>query len=238
MNPGILLELQASSIGATGCLATHSATSGSFWSWVTLLLLGALHGINPGMGWLFAVALGMQHKSSRAVLWALFPLTLGHGMAIGLIIGLASLAGAMLPLFWIQLSVALFLVAMGVYRIFRHCRFRWAAMRVGTLRLTLWSFMMASAHGAGLMVLPIFLGMTASAHDFHDHAGTLNTSFGPTYGLLVTLVHGVGYLVSTALVAWVVFEKLGLKLLRTAWFNLDVMWAFALIGTGLIAIIL
>lgn len=238
MNPGVFLSWGVSHFVLAASQAVHETADVAFWSWVILLGLGAFHGINPGMGWLFAVALGLQHKTSRAVWWALLPLTLGHGLAIGGIIGLAGLAEVILPLHWIQLPVAVILIAMGLYRILHHCRFRWAAMRVGMVRLTTWSFLMASAHGAGLMVLPIFLGMTASAHSFHHNAGILGNSSGPVNGLLVTLVHGVGYLVTTALVAWIVYEKLGLRLLRKAWFNLDLVWAIALIGTGLLAIVL
>jgi hypothetical protein len=235
MNPDLFFPWEIAPVVLAASQTPQVTTFVTLWSWVILLGLGAFHGINPGMGWLFAVALGMQHKTSRAIWWALLPLTLGHGLAIGGIIGVASLAGVILPYHWIQLPVAMFLVAMGLYRIFHHCRFRWAAMRVGMVRLTIWSFLMASAHGAGLMVLPIFLGMTASAHNFHRHAGILETSSGPVNGLLVTLVHGAGYLVTTGLVAWIVYEKLGLRLLRKAWFNLDLIWAGALMGTGLLA---
>ena len=221
--------------------AAQAAVPGSFaahWSWIALVLLGAFHGVNPGMGWLFAVALGMQHNSGRAVWSALLPLAVGHGLAIGGVLFLASLAGVVLPLRWIQLPVALLLVGMGIYRIFRHCHLRWAAMRVGMIGLTTWSFLMASAHGAGLMVLPIFLSMPAGGHASHAHMQMLGRSPDLFTGVLATLAHGAGYLVTTTLVAWIVFEKLGVKILRKAWFNLDLIWAAALIGTGLLAIAL
>jgi hypothetical protein len=136
----------------------------ALWSWVTLFLLGAFHGTNPGMGWLFAVALGMQEGSRRAVWRALLPLGLGHALAIAAVILLAVLLGVMVPLPALRVPVALTLMGTGVYRLARHCQPRWGGMRVGMVGLTAWSFLMASAHGAGLMVLPVFLDMTARTH--------------------------------------------------------------------------
>jgi hypothetical protein len=137
----------------------------SFVPWVALLLLGAWHGINPGMGWLFAVALGLQEQSRRAVWRALAPLALGHGAAIAaaLVLGLA--AGLAVPLGHLKLVVAGMLLAFGVFRLVRARHPRWAhwgGMRVGARDLSVWSFLMASAHGAGLMVLPFVLGVTLS----------------------------------------------------------------------------
>lgn len=209
------------------------------WSWTALLLLGAFHGINPGMGWLFAVALGMQERSRAAVWRAILPLGLGHGLAIGAAILFAALAGAVVPAGSLRWPVALILIAMGAYRLVRHRHPRWRGMRVGMAGLTAWSFLMASAHGAGLMVLPIFLGMTASADGPSCHAAQAAGGFqGPMTALLATLVHGAGYLLATAVAAWAVYEKLGLGLLRKAWINLDLIWAGALVLTGGLALVL
>ena len=207
------------------------------WSWLTLFLLGAYHGINPGMGWLFAVALGMQEKRSRAVLRSLAPITLGHALAIGVVIGLAGLAGIVVPLNYLKIAVAAGLVALGTYRMVRSRHFHWGGMQVGFGELTLWSFLMASAHGAGFMVLPVVMGMPASSvaagHQVHMHGAGLQD---PLTGLLATLVHTLGYLTFTALIALVVYHKFGLALLRRAWVNLDLVWAAALIVTGLVAL--
>jgi hypothetical protein len=211
---------------------------GAFWSWVTLFLLGAFHGINPGMGWLFAVALGMQEGSRRAVWRALLPLGLGHALAIAAVILLAVLLGVMVPLPALRVPVALALIGMGAYRQVRHCHPRWGGMRVGLAGLTAWSFLMASAHGAGLMVLPVFLDMTARTHAASCHAARAHAVGGPMEGLLATLVHGAGYLLVTALAAGVVFEKFGLGLLRKAWFNLDLLWAIALVVTGMLTLLI
>src|SRR5215831_3937949 len=128
----------------------------------TILLLGAFHGINPGMGWLFAVALGMQERELGAVWRALIPLTLGHGLAIGAVVLVAAAAGIALPAASFKLPVAFTLGALGIYRLIRHSHFTGGGMRVGFRGLTAWSFLMATCHGAGLMVLPLFLGMTAA----------------------------------------------------------------------------
>jgi hypothetical protein len=141
---------------------------------------------------------------------------------------LAVLAGVAAPASSLKLPVAVTLAAMGVYRLFRHRHPTGGGMRVGMGGLTVWSFLMASAHGAGLMVLPVFLGMTA-AQGASCHAAAPS---GAMTGIAATLVHGAGYLLVTAFAAWIVFEKLGLGLLRRAWFNLDLLWAVALIVTG------
>jgi hypothetical protein len=197
-------------------------------AWATLFLLGAYHGINPGMGWLFAVALGMQEHSTRAVIRSLVPITLGHALAIGVVVLLAGLIQVVLPLNYVKFVVAGLLVALGVYRIIRSRHFHWGGMQVGFLELTAWSFLMASAHGAGLMVLPVVLQM-APAHHMHGAGMT---------GMGATLVHTLGYLSVTAAVAIVVYQKVGLAILRKAWFNLDLVWAVALIATGCVALLL
>src|SRR5260370_180793 len=160
------------------------------WSWATVFLLGAYHGINPGMGWLSAVALGMQEKRARAVVRSLAPITLGHALAIGVVIALAGLAGIVVPLNYLKIAVAAGLIALGAYRIVRSRHFHWGGMQVGFSELTLWSFLMASAHGAGFMVLPVVMGLPASsaaaAHHMHVHSAGLQD---PITGLLATLVH-------------------------------------------------
>jgi hypothetical protein len=202
----------------------------TFTSLLALAGLGAFHGLNPGMGWLFAVALGMQEGNRRAVWRALIPLTLGHALAIAAAIGVAVVAGAALSPSMLRWPVALLLAGLGVRQFFRHLHPRWAAMRVGMGGLTLWSFLMASAHGAGLMVLPVFLSMTAVAEGPSCHA--MGASTQALAGAAATVAHGAGYLAVTALAAWIVVDRFGLGLLRKAWINLDVIWASALVLTG------
>jgi hypothetical protein len=211
-------------------------TDQATFSWLALVGLGAFHGINPGMGWLFAVALGMQEKSRAAVYKAMLPLALGHALAVLGAVALAVAAGFVVPLGTLRWVLAAFLLLMGTSRLFRHRHPRWSGMRVGMGGLTLWSFLMASAHGAGLMVVPLFLGMTMAAgqHDHHAHHA-MSTASAPM-AFLATGAHAAGYLVVTAAVAALIYEKFGVTLLRRAWFNLDRVWAAALVATGVLTL--
>jgi hypothetical protein len=145
-------------------------TDQAIFPWLALIGLGAFHGINPGMGWLFAVALGMQEKRRAAVYQALVPLAFGHALAVVAAVAVAVAIGAVMPLAILRWVLAAFLMLLGVSRLFRHRHPRWGGMKVGMGGLTVWSFLMASAHGAGLMVVPLFLGMTMTAghHAHHD----------------------------------------------------------------------
>jgi len=205
------------------------------WGWLALFLLGAYHGINPGMGWLFAVARGMQEHATKAVARALVPITLGHALAIGLVVALAGLIQTVLPLGYVRLVVAFALISLGVFRLVRRKHFAWGGMQVGFLDLTFWSFLMASAHGAGLMVLPIVLHSADANAMTAKHQMPMTTSAGS--GIVATLVHTVGYLTVTGLIALLVYRKLGLALLRQGWFNLDLLWAAALTLTGCLALV-
>jgi hypothetical protein len=197
-------------------------------SWGLLVFLGAFHGINPGMGWLFAVALGMQENRSAAVWRAIVPIAIGHACAIAAVVLLGVGAGVVLPIGTLRWPIAALLVGLGIVRLFRHRHPRWASMRIGLAGLGLWSFLVATAHGAGLMVLPVWMHMAeAGGPGAHLHAAPTLAS-----GLAATAVHSGSYLLVTAAIAWVVFYKLGVGLLRKAWINLDVIWAAALILSG------
>jgi len=212
-------------------------------AWVALLLLGAYHGINPGMGWLFAVALGMQKQSGRVVWLSLLPIAAGHALAIGLVVAVAVMVGAVVPPNTMKIFVACLLLGFGLFRLFRRGHPRWGGMQVGFTDLTIWSFLMASAHGAGFMLLPLVMGMSApdagtSAPDAHHNMHMAQmVSYGPWTGALAVAVHTLGYLLVTGTVAIVVYEKLGLNLLRKAWINLDLVWAVALIVTAGLALL-
>jgi hypothetical protein len=203
-----------------------------------MLLLGAYHGFNPGMGWLFAVALGMQEQKGSAVARSLVPIALGHALAIGSVVLIAAFLGMTLPLIVIRYSVAVVLVGLGIFYLERHQHPRWVRMQVGFRDLTVWSFLMASAHGAGLMVVPVLLGSSAveaQGQAGHNH---LSPTASPLAGMLATCVHTIAYLAVTGLIAWVVYRKLGLALLRKAWFNFDLLWAAALVATGLVTLLM
>jgi hypothetical protein len=143
------------------------------WPWAALAVLGAVHGLNPGMGWLFAVALGLQERDRRAVWGAMLPLAAGHALAIAPAIGTAEAVGLVTPTGGIRWIVAATLLILGVVRLRRHRHPRWVGMRVGARDLTLWSFLMASSHGARLMALPFVLAASHPAAADHqlDHGG-------------------------------------------------------------------
>jgi len=210
------------------------------WPWAALLLLGAAHGINPGMGWLFAVALGMQRQERRAVWRALLPLAAGHMAAIAVVAVVAGLAGLAISLGGLRWAVAGVLLALGIWKLARTSHPRYGGMTVGNREIAVWSFLMASAHGAGLMVVPFLLRVVRPVegmhHDHGAHAAQLAAVIPPipAAGLGVALVHTSGYLLVTGVVAVVVYERLGLRLLGKAWLNVDRLWAGALIATALV----
>jgi hypothetical protein len=208
---------------------------GHLWAWGALFLLGAWHGVNPAMGWLFAVALGLQKQSGRAVWQALVPIAAGHVLAIGVVVAVAVIAGGVLPLHYAKILVAILLFGFGVYRLVKKGHPRFGGMQVGFRDLTVWSFLMASAHGAGFMLLPVLLGMSTlgAGHDMHA------MSFpGPAAEVMAVVVHTLGYLLVTGAIAWIVYAKVELAILRKAWVNLDIIWAVALIATAGLTILI
>jgi len=200
-----------------------------FTLWPMLFLLGAYHGINPGMGWLFAVARGMQEHRARAVAWSLPPIALGHALSIGMVVLIVGLAQVALPLIYIRIGVAVALVGLGVFKLIRSRHFHWGGMQVGFGKLTIWSFLMASAHGAGLMVLPVVLAV--------PHAHHMAASQSAAVGVWATIIHTLGYFTVTGGAALLVYQKFGLAMLRRSWFNLDLIWAIALVVTGAVALL-
>jgi hypothetical protein len=203
--------------------------------WPAMVFLGAYHGINPGMGWLFAVALGLQQGSALGVWRALPPIVIGHALSIAVVLVAVAAMEIVVPRGALHVVVATTLVAMGLFRLWRHRHPRFGGMQVGFADLTIWSFLMASAHGAGLMVLPFVMPAPPVAAATHEHAhhiasASVNVA---TANAMATAVHTMAYFVVMSLVAWVVYRKLGLRLLRTAWFDMDRAWAAALVVTGI-----
>lgn len=200
------------------------------WPWTALALLGVYHGVNPGMGWLFAVGRGLQERRRSAVLGALLPIALGHELSIVLVVIAVALSQALVPPHTVRLVAALVLVGFGVYTLVRPRRHpRGFGMRVGVLGLAAWSFLMSSAHGAGLMLAPVLLGLPVG-----DGYGDLR-QLGLTAALAAT-VHVAAMLTTMAVVAVVVYEKLGLGLLRRSWFNLDLAWSVVLLVAGAVTL--
>ena len=208
-----------------------------------LLSLGALHGLNPGMGWLFAVALGVQRGDRRTVWRALGPLALGHALAIAAAVALALEFELVLPSIGVRSVAATLLLGLGVWQLRGHRHAGLGRWRVGGLRasgreLVAWSFVVASAHGAGLMAAPFALravqsGVTGhSGHASHSSAALASVASADWPTLWATTVHTVGYLLVTGLLAVVVYERAALHLVRRAWINFDLVWGAALVLTG------
>jgi hypothetical protein len=209
------------------------------WPWIALAGLGAFHGLNPAMGWLFAVALGLHRGSRSAVVRALLPIAAGHALSVGLIIVVIGALRLLVDLTMLEVSAAIMLIIFGVYRLLARHRGR-AGMQVSGAQLLFWSFLMATAHGAGLMLIPVLLGMPIGApHPEHtDMAALASLSSSVGTALAALAVHTVAMLVIAGAVAVVVYEWAGLAFLRRGWINLDLVWVFALIGAGLILLIM
>jgi hypothetical protein len=203
--------------------------------------------VNPGMGWLFAVALGMQRGERRAVWGALLPLAAGHALSVAAAVGLAAAAGLVVPAAQVRWLVALALAALGARHLWRHGHPRWGGMRIGPRDLAVWSFLVATAHGAGLMAVPFAADAGAvrapaeawaaqvpnAAHAAHAlHAAHASAASPGLVALGATLAHTAAYLLVTGLLAVVVYERVGLRVLRRAWVNIDRLWAVALLVTA------
>ena len=222
------------------------------WPWIMLAALGAYHGINPGMGWLFAVALGLQEQSRSAVFRAFFPIALGHGVSVALVVAVVAFGQSIISPDILKIVGASILVAFGLYKLLgRMSHPRWVGMRVGFRDLTAWSFLMASAHGAGLMLVPILfslgtpgiseaeaLQISPSAHTEYMLVGDSATITTLISQFTAVSIHAVAMFSVMGIVAIVVFEKVGLAILRRAWFNLDKVWAMVLIVTGALTFVL
>jgi hypothetical protein len=216
--------------------------------WLSLSLLGAYHGVNPAMGWLFAVALGLQERRRAAVLQALLPIALGHELAVALVLVLAGVVQlAVAPQVLRPLGACL-LIGFGLYKFLRpRSHPRWVGLRVSPAELALWSFLTSTAHGAGLMLFPLLLtratpvpgapGEHASAEaagapmlawNGLDQAGAAPL----VQAVTASVVHTLAMLLAMGIVALLVYEKLGVAVLRRAWVNLDVIWAGALVAAG------
>ena len=223
--------------------------SQSSWPWLTLALLGAYHGLNPAMGWLFAVALGLQEQRRGAVLQALPPIALGHAVSILAAVLVVGVAQLVVPLDVLRYVCATALILFGLYKVVRRRHPRWVGMRVGFRDLTAWSFIMASAHGAGLMLVPVLLKLSGTMQEMEHQAQEAHEHWGHSVHLFLTnpqaladiaavAVHTIAMFAVMATVALVVYDRLGLMILKRTWFNLDLLWAGALVAAGVITLVL
>ena len=209
------------------------------WPWLAVATLGAYHGIDPSMGWLFAVALGLQDRSRARVLWALVPIAIGHLVSIGLVVAIVAGLQSVVAIEWLQPAGAVALILFGAFRFLRpRAHPRWVAMRVNFGELGLWSFLMASAHGAGLMLFPILLGLNpavAPMPHMHHHMVAFAHGTSMVQAIAIVLLHTGAMVAVMGTIALLVYEKLGLAILRSAWINLDTIWAGALLAAGVIS---
>jgi hypothetical protein len=212
----------------------------SLWPWVLMALLGAYHGLNPAMGWLFAVALGMQERDRRAVLRALPPIAIGHEasvlVAAGLVLGLGLFADTSA----LHMGAGIALIVFGIFRFVKpRAHFRWTKLRVNRRELGWWSFLMSTAHGAGLMVAPVLIGAgatAAEASEDHDVTHVQAAVIDPLAGGLALLLHVASMMLVMGIVAVVVYEKLGVAIVRQAWLNTERLWASAFGLAGVVTL--
>jgi hypothetical protein len=203
------------------------------WPWLTLAGLGAFHGLNPAMGWLFAVALGLHRKNFAAVLWALPPIALGHALSIAFVAAAVLIAGLLIEPRIVSLCAGLLLLFWALYHaIYGHKHRVRIGMTAGALGLGFWSFMMAAAHGAGLMIAPALMPICFSP----ANGGAASTPI--LLSLAAVAVHTTAMLAVAGVIAVVVYKWVGLAVLKTAWFNLDYIWTAALTATGVLLLIL
>lgn len=206
--------------------------------WLAVVASGLYHGMNPGMGWPLAVTAGLMDKSSRALFGALWPLAAGHLLAMLVVLLPFALLAALVQ--WqqqIQVGASLLVIGFGAVRLFnrRHPR---ALARIPPSQLGLWSFAVAIAHGAGLMLVPIYLGMCRIADDRGHRAAGLLIDANVGMALLVSAVHSLAMVAAGGLAAWLVYRHLGLRFVSKGWFNLDATWAVGLMLVGGPALVL
>ena len=207
------------------------------WPWVLMALLGAYHGLNPAMGWLFAVALGMQERDRGAVLRALPAIAIGHEASILLVALLVLGLGVITDPSALHLGAGVALIAFGLFRFIKpRAHFRWVKGTVNRRELAWWSFLMSTAHGAGLMVAPVLIGAGAGTAEAQDHAIAAAQEQGLSLlGSGVAVVLHVGAMLAVmGLLAVLVYDRWGLSVLRKGWVNLDAVWAGAFVLAGVI----
>jgi hypothetical protein len=205
------------------------------WPYILLGLLGAYHGLNPAMGWLFAVALGMQERSRRAVLRSLLPIAIGHECSIALVAVLVVGLGLLADTHVLHVGAGIALIAFGIFRFVRpRAHFRWTRLRVNRRELGWWSFLMSTAHGAGLMIAPVILGLQASSNS-HDDMAMLSGGQMDIAAVGIA-VHVLAMVAVMGAIAYFVYARVGLQILRRAWLNTDQVWAGAFVLAGLVTL--
>ena len=204
-----------------------SRIGAELWPWLALAGLGAFHGLNPAMGWLFAVALGLHRHSRRLVWLSPLPIAFGHALSIAIAAVAFLWAGLLIDQRAVRIGAGLFLIGWALYhwRYGHRHRVR-VGMQAGLAGLAVWSFLMATAHGAGLMLWPVLMPLCFPP-------GSEPASTGPFLTALLGIgIHTLAMLTVTTAVAVAVYEWIGLEILRRAWLNVDMIWTLALLAAG------
>ena len=202
--------------------------------WLVLAGLGAFHGLNPAMGWLFAVALGLHRKSRSIMLLSLIPIAMGHAVSIALVAAAVVTLGLVIDQRLLEVAAGLVLLGWAAYyAVYGHRHRVRVGMTTGMVGLGLWSFLMATAHGAGLMLVPVLIPLCLA----ESPAKEITASGSLPIALAGVGVHTAAMLVVILLVAMAVYEWVGLSVLRRGWINFDLIWIAALAITGIVLIV-
>ena len=225
-------------------LIPDPAALSSLGPWLGLVALGLFHGLNPAMGWLFSVALALQRQRASQIFTATGYIALGHLLSLLAVLAALLAVGAFLPLNWVRLATGAILLGFGVYRLVLYYRHpRWVGMNIGGRDLILWAFLMATAHGAGLMLAPVVLALTdrvvasGVAGDLGEHGLFLSLADAPAWWAVGLLLHTVVMLTAMLAAAMVVYYRVGLAFLRRGWINLDLLWAGSLALAGVATLV-
>ena len=204
------------------------------WPWLALAGLGLYHGVNPAMGWLFAVALGLQRKSERVVFLALVPIALGHAAAVAAVVFGVVALGFVIDHALLARAAGIVLIGWAAWHFaYGHRQRLRVGMQTGLAGLFAWSFLMASAHGAGLMLIPLVLPLCLAAAPGQDAA----TGGAPAIALAAVAVHTAAMLATIAAISFAVYRFVGVAFLRRAWITLDLIWAAALLLCGAVLLV-
>ena len=209
------------------------------WPWLAVAAMGAYHGLNPAMGWLFAVSLGLQERSRKKILAAMPPIAAGHLVSIALVVAIVGWGAMAISPRMLQLIGGSAVAAFGAFRLFSsRFHYRWVGMRVSPWDLVVWSFLMASAHGAGLMLFPVLINLPVCTTAVSVGGVGPNASAMARTALCVVLLHTAAMLAVMGPVAIAVYDWIGLGILRKAWINVDKLWAATLMGSGLLVLVI
>jgi hypothetical protein len=208
--------------------------SGELWLWLAVAGLGLFHGVNPAMGWLFAAGLGLNRGSERVVWLSLIPIALGHALAVAIVLTAVLALGFVVEPVPLQRLAALVLIAWGAWHAFYGSRHKVrVGMQTGLAGLFVWSFLMANAHGAGLMLIPAVIPLCLAAAPAHE----LTASGSAPVALLALALHTAAMLIAIAAISIAVYRWIGVAFLRRGWINLDLLWAIALMACGVILLV-